>query len=173
MLLAANAMSQDKFISKRISRTASFVLDAHIEDVFPLFGPIKEKLWAEGWNPSVVYAKNNFVEQHMVFQTKGSPEEELYNWTVTDFQPSNYLIEYTVFTANRIWFIKVICIEKDNGTHVSVTYTYTGLNEKGNRLNQVALDEMFARNLVDWHEAVAYFLETGKMLTSAASANGK
>ena len=42
-----NLVSQN-FESKRISRTSIITLNAPLEKVFPLFGPIKEKEWADG-----------------------------------------------------------------------------------------------------------------------------
>jgi hypothetical protein len=41
--------------AKRISRSSTITLNAPLEKVFPLFGPIKEMEWAEGWQPEIMY----------------------------------------------------------------------------------------------------------------------
>lgn len=160
------AAGQAVFKAERISQSASFLIDAPIQKCFPLFGPIREKEWAEGWNPGVIFSNNPLVEKHMIFQTKGSAEEEVYNWAVTEFNPDSHEIEYTVSTANRIWFIKVNCEDNKSSTRVSVTYTFTGLNARGNELNRAALKKMFTNNLKDWQEAINYYLQQGKMLSA-------
>jgi hypothetical protein len=162
--MRTDAIAQTIFEAERVSKTASFVVGGKVEDVFPLFGPIREKDWAEGWNPEIIYNKDAVVAQHMIFRTKAETNEDFYNWAVTTFQPTNYVIEYTVSTSNRIWFIQVKCKGEANATKVTVTYTYTGLNHIGNELNRAALKNMFADDLKDWQQAINYYLHNGKML---------
>lgn len=159
-------MGQNDFKPGRVSKTASFTLDGKIENVFPLFGPIREKDWAEGWDPQIIFSENALVEEHMIFQTNGSSEEKLYTWVVTKFDLKNYLVEYTVSTKNRIWFITVQCKSINEKTQATVTYTYTGLNAEGNELNRKALAKMYAHDLKDWEEAINYYLHHGKMLST-------
>jgi hypothetical protein len=160
------AMSQENFKSERISRSASFIVDGKIEDVFPLFGPVREKEWAEGWDPEIIFSTNNLVEEHMIFQTKVSSGEKVYTWVITQFDPVKYLVEYTASTTNRIWFIRVQCKAAGESTSATVTYTYTGLTPEGNELNRNALGKMYINDLRDWQEAINYYLHNGKMLTS-------
>jgi hypothetical protein len=152
---------------ERISRSATIHLNGPIEIVFPLFGPIKEKDWAEGWDPEIIYSKTNVVEQHMVFRTTGRhPEEPFYTWTITTFYPDQHLIEYTVSTANRVWFITVACTAENRQTTATITYTFTNLTDEGRKLNSEALDRMYANDLKDWELAINHYLKTGEMLTS-------
>ena len=152
------------FESERISKTASFIVHASIDKVFPLFGPIREKEWAAGWEPEIVFSNSTEVEEHMIFKTSGKHHSEEFLWTVTQFRPEDYLIEYTVSTSERIWFIRVHCQAKDKETLATVSYTYTGLNNPGNRKNREALNKMFAHNLTDWEEAINHYIQTGKQL---------
>jgi hypothetical protein len=152
--------------SERISNTATFTVDTTIEKAFPLFGPLREKDWAEGWNPEILYGAEE-VEKHMMFRTKSSfKDESSFLWVITQFEPEKYFIEYTVSTPNRVWFIGVQCAAKELKTNVSVTYTYTGLNAKGNELNRIALKKMFSDNLKDWEAAINFYLKHGKILIS-------
>jgi hypothetical protein len=149
---------------ERISRTATIQVNAQIEVVFPLFGPIKEKEWADGWDPEVIYSKTNLVEQHMMFRTKGrNPSEPFYAWTITTYNPDQHIIEYTVSTANRLWFITVVCLGRDTQTSATITYTFTNLTDEGRELNTTALNKMYAEDLKDWEHAINYFLKTGKV----------
>ena len=148
--------------SQRISQTSTFRVEAPLEKAFPLFGPILEKEWAWGWDPKVVYSSSALIEEKMIFRTKG--REGDYTWIVSRYEPQQYLVEYTVYTQERVWFITVLCSGEGQATEVSVTYTYTGLTETGNALNRQALDEMFKHDLKDWEEAIAWYLVKGKIL---------
>jgi hypothetical protein len=151
--------------AERIERSASFIVNAEIENTFPLFGPIREKEWAAGWEPQIIYSRSPKVEAHMIFKTAASnPDEKEYLWVVTQYRPADFFIEYKVSTFQRIWFITVSCKPQQEKTLVSVTYSYTGLTEAGNRINRQALEKMFADNLKDWEEAINYYLTTGKRL---------
>lgn len=155
------------FESKRISKTSVITLNAPLEQVFPLFGPIKEKEWADGWSPEIVYSNTNLLEEHMVFRTQSHGHGETnYTWIVTKYTPEQSLIEYTVFTMERLWCITIKCSENtiNQTTDAEITYTYTGLTEKGNEINEKALQLMYSKDLKDWEEAINYYLETGKKL---------
>jgi hypothetical protein len=152
-----------EFKSERVSQSASFILNSDVNKIFPLFGPVREKEWAAGWEPQIIFPLSVEVEKNMVFQTKGKyPGEEKFTWVISTFNSKNYEIEYTVSTSERIWLIQVRCEAIENKTKATVTYTYTGLTQQGNERNKVALKNMFAENLKDWQEAISYYLETGK-----------
>ena len=168
MNILSNQPIRVDFKPERIERTATFTINEKIENVFPLFGPIREMEWADGWNPEIIYRSHDqvLVEEHMIFQTNGQLDEGKYTWVITTFQPKNYLIEYTVSTVERIWFIKAHCASAGDKTQVNVTYSYTGLTDLGNQRNAKALKRMFADDLKDWEAAINYYLKTGKVLTS-------
>ena len=161
-MIQANTYSQT---AKRIERTASFIVKASVEKVFPLFGPIREKEWAAGWEPQVIYSQHPEVEEHMIFKTaSNNSDEKEYMWVVAQYKPAQFFIEYQVSTHQRIWFITVECKPQQENTVVSVTYLYTGLTDAGSRINQESLAKMFAHDLKDWEEAINYYLSTGKRL---------
>lgn len=161
---------KQEFLAKRISQSATMKLYGTIEEVFPLFGPIREMDWEPGWSPKVIYPKDQLVEEHMIFTSPGRFEgEALYTWMITQYYPEQYMIEYTVSTSDRVWTIRVKCLSQEGNTLATVTYTYTGLNNRGNDLNEIALKNMYERNLEDWAEALNYYLETGRAIES----NGK
>jgi len=149
------------FKPERIRKIASFTVHAPIEKVFPLFGPIREKEWAAGWEPEIIFSNSDEADEHMIFKTSGKHHDEEFLWIITQFRPEEHLVEYTVSTVDRIWFVRVQCESRNEETLATVSYTYTGLNNRGNEMNMEALDKMFANNLADWEEAINYYIKTG------------
>jgi hypothetical protein len=158
-------MTSSTFTSRRISKTANITINASLDEAFPLFGPIKEKEWAAGCDPQILYSTTNILEEHMVFKTPSHGHGEPgYIWTVSKYLPDQALIEYMVHTPERVWWITIQCHEDipDQTTRAEITYTYTGLTDLGNAINTKALQSMYARDLRDWEEAINYYIETGK-----------
>ncbi len=164
-------MNDNIFKAERDSRTEAIALDGSVEEVFPLFGAIEEKKWADGWNPVVLYPHTGTIEERMVFTTQAhSHHESLYAWMVSKFQPENHIVEYIVSTENRCWVINIRCDNlPGNKTKAAVTYTFTGLNALGNEINKHALEQMFRNNLEDWAEAINHYLKTGETLKHRCS----
>jgi hypothetical protein len=149
--------------AERISKTAVIALQASIEKVFLLFGPIKEKEWAYGWDPEIIFG-NSEPEEHTIFRTKaGYDDEKFYTWVVSQYSLADHKIEYTVSTSKRVWFITVQCTPDSTGTKAQITYMYTSLTETGANRNEESLSNMFAHDLKDWEEAINFYLDTGKM----------
>jgi hypothetical protein len=158
--------SQMEFKPERISKCSTIELHGPATKVFPLFGPVLEKQWAEGWDPEIIYPTTGVVGKHMIFQTKAHHQtENVFTWVVTDCQPEKYFIEYTVSTAQRIWFIHVQCEAVQSKTITRICYTYTGFTTLGNAINQTAIKKIFANNLKDWEEAINYYLKNGRQLS--------
>lgn len=160
MMLISNlgCTQSPDFKSERISKTASFVANGAIEEVFPLFGAFEERKWAEGWDPEIIYPKQELMEEGTTFKVGGHGHESL--WIVTKYELENYLVQYLVSTENRFWTITVKCDAMVNSaqTKATVTYTYTGLNEEGNQKNQESLHHMYSQDLKDWGEAINAYL---------------
>ena len=155
------------FEAARITRTSRITLNGPLSEVFPLFGPIKESEWAPGWAPRIIYLTGDFIEEHMVFTIASHHGQEPDStWTVSRYQPENAFVEYTVFAPERLWWITIQCREsvQEKHTEAEVTYCYTGLTERGNLINQKALEKMFAHDLKDWEEEINFYLETGRRL---------
>jgi hypothetical protein len=161
----------DKFNSKRISKTAEIVLNAPVSQIYPLFGAFEERKVDYNWKPLLVFPEKEIIEEGTTFKTiahkhaHGNNDEKEYLWVVTKYEPDNYLIQYLVSTPNRFWTVTVKCEAISNQqTKAKVTYTYTGLNEQGNKMNELALATMYKQNLQDWQEGINYYLKTGKAI---------
>ncbi len=152
-----------KISSLRISRSSEIILEGGIEEVFPLFGAIEEKKWAHGWQPEVIYPPDQNFCENMIFKTQPSDlfsgEEDNYLWVVSKFQPEKYIVSYIVKSEERIWLISISCKSGlVNSTIAKVTYTFTGLSEKGNVMNKKHLEYIFEEDLQDWQTAINDYL---------------
>jgi hypothetical protein len=101
----------------------------------------------------------------MVFKTgHGGRAETDYTWVVSRLLPQQALIEYTVFARDKVWWITVQCREgrTNQTTRAEITYTFTGLTEKGNTGIVKHLTHIYSHGLKDWEQAINYFLKTGK-----------
>ena len=154
------------FQASRISRSATITVNAPLEEAFALFGPIREKDWADGWDLQVIDSPGELVQERMVFTTQShfGLEEPDDVWIVSTYSLGDTFIEYTVFAPNRLWWIEIACdpLAGNESTKAKITYTYLGLTERGNALNDQALERMFADDLRDWEEAVNHYLATGE-----------
>lgn len=102
----------------------------------------------------------------MVFKTgHGDKDETDYTWVISRLVPQQALIEYTVFACDKVGWISIQCQEgkSNQTTRAEVTYTFTGLTEKGNTGIIKHLAHIYAHGLKDWEKAINYFLETGKI----------
>lgn len=172
-LSACTRKAQTNFKAQRISRTASITAKGNIDLIYPLFGAFEERKVAYGWNPILIYPDTETIEEGTTFKIisdshghTGHGEKE-YIWRVTRYDPANHLIQYLVSTPNRYWTVTVTCEAIDaEQTKATVTYTYIGLNELGNEINQKAMDAMFKHNLKDWEDGINYYLRTGRAINA-------
>lgn len=155
----SNLQNSD-FKAGRVTQTATIKLNDKIENIFSLFGAFEERKWAEGWNPVLIYPQNEIIEEGTIFTTEGDGEELEYLWRVSKYSPKKYSIQYLVSTENRCWTITLQCRPLlENKTSTEITYTFTGLNEKGNKINEQSLQRMYKNNLKDWEDEINVYLE--------------
>ena len=162
-------MGKIKFIAEKKSKTASINLNGAIENVFPLFGAFEERKWARGFDAELIYPATEVIEEGTIFKTdsRGFGEPE-FIWRVLKCDAEKHLVEYLVYTENRQWTITIKCNSlAENKTEAQITYSFIGLNEKGNELNKQIIQDMYHYNLKDWEEEMNTYLETGISLHSA------
>ncbi len=152
-------------VGRLVSRTATIQLNGPVSVVFPLFGAVREKDWAEGFDPQLVYSTTGLLDEHMVFTTRTEyPEEESdKTWVVSSLDTERAFLEYTVFTSARLYWITIRCREDDGGrrTLAEVTYTFTALTEAGESLIRKAARDMYAQDLKDWEADINRYLSAG------------
>lgn len=154
-----------------MERTTVIRLEGDVARVFPLFGPLREREWAEGWNPSIVWPADGVVRKRMVFLVR-SPHgaSRSTTWVVSRYDEDQALVEYTECEPESVHWILIHCRPAGdrNETEATVTYTYVGATESACRRNARALATLYRHDLRDWESAINHYLRTGERLSHHA-----
>ena len=167
LFIACNNKDQTmitNFVAEKVTKTATITVNENIETVFPLFGAFEERKWAKGWNPTLIYPSTETIEEGTTFKTPGhGHDENEFLWRVSKYKADSFLIQYLVSSENRYWTITVKCAPMAPGqTSATITYSFIGLNELGNKLNKHAIENMYKHNLTDWQEEINTYLGSRK-----------
>jgi hypothetical protein len=147
-------------VQLRIEKCAEILLNGHVDEIFPLFTPLEEKKWVQGWNPEFIFPKNGVAEEQMIFVTPPRfAGEDVYRWVMSKFRQEDHHVEYVVFTHDRIWNISVTCFPNGSTTCATIRYRFTAFTDRGHELNKLALSQMYQRELKDWQEAINEYVE--------------
>jgi hypothetical protein len=153
-------LKESDFVSERIAKSATIILDGPPDQVFPLFGAFEERKWSEGWQPILIYPETETIYEGTTFVTQGHGHgEKKFTWIIARHDNQQYLIQYLVYTENRHWTITITCRPYDgNQTEASITYAFTGHNLLGNEIDRATLTKMYANDLHDWEDAINQYL---------------
>jgi hypothetical protein len=104
----------------------SFTARAPVEQVFPLFGADKERVWAPGWNPRFIHPNPAADSQGMVFTVAHGHLASV--WVNTAFDPKSGLVQYVYTIPQHLVTVITLNVMADgNQTHVDVAYDRTSL----------------------------------------------
>ena len=153
------------FVAQHFTRTRDIRLAAPAEHVFPLFDPVGEKRWADGWEPEMIYPVSGEVEEGMVFIT-GSHGEARVIWTILAFNAERRRITYLRVTpGSHVARIDIHCEDSlDETTRASISYTFTALTEQGNDYVVRFTEEHYQEWMSSWETAINYYLRHGRPL---------
>lgn len=148
-------------MTSHLERSHSIVLCGPVDRVFPLFTPIGETLWVEGWEPEFLHPQNGETRQGMVFRTLHGDETTL--WTCADWDPVGHRVRYVRVTPDsRFGFVGVACRQAiDGGTEATIAYTFTALNAAGRSYLSELTQDAFARMIETWKVRIDAWLLTG------------
>lgn len=139
------------------SRTfaGSFRIAAPADAAFPLFTPLGEKQWIEGWDPEIVYPTGAEMAEGMVWRTRDGDAELV--WIVARFDPTAREVSYYRVDAGRsVVRIDVRCRPVgEETTETFVFYMHTALSQAGNDAIAAMTDADYAAKLRSWEEAIA------------------
>jgi len=148
------------FIAKRIDRTHSIELNAPPETVFPLFTPLGEKKWVDGWEPRMLYPTSGEAMKGTVFITQ-QPGEADTIWNMLNYSPENFRVKYARVTpGSRFGIVEVHC-EKLGSDHsrVQVSYIFTALSEAGNDFISNFSETHYRAYIDSWKTQIHSYLE--------------
>jgi hypothetical protein len=150
-----------QFMARHIARTTTIRLSAPPSQVFPLFAPLGEKLWAPEWNPVMIYPSAGSPETNAVFTTQdheGPPTV----WIIVQFDPTQLQVTYVrVAPHSHVATIAVHCVgEGAETTAAKVSYTFTGLTEHGNAYIDTFSEDYYRAWIQQWEVAINHYLSS-------------
>ncbi len=159
-MVAQSSGARETFRATAVTRTGHLQFPAAIDVVFPLFTPLGERHWAQGWDPEIVYPKDVDVAAGMVFRTQGEGVEHV--WTVTRYDPAAHTVAYNVVGIGMaVRQIEVRCRPVGaNRTEVTVTDSYIGLSPEGNALVEKLGEAAYAKKMAQWQQNIDAYLAT-------------
>lgn len=149
---------------RRITRSYEQTIEGTLEEIFPLYCPVKEAEWCESWNPSVVYSETGVIEPDCVFITCDEKVESV--WIVTRHEPEIGMVEMVKHSPG-IAIVKLrISMEPliDATARATISYSCTSLSREGDRFLQSFTEKNFRTSMQAWETAINHYLKTGERL---------
>ena len=156
--------------SRHVERETAVALGGPPGRTFPLFGPIREAEWAEGWSPTMHYrgdlhnGDSFAVGTGAVFtHPKGDADS---HWLLTAWDETESKVEYAVVVPGS-WVCRIVikvAASSDGRSCATVRYEYTGLDEEGLALVDDYTQEKHTERIAGWARAINHFLATGTRL---------
>jgi hypothetical protein len=148
------------FTAQRVVRSATIELAAPPQTVFPLFEPLGERAWAEGWDPDMLYPASGAAEPGTVFRTQQHGDAPTI-WAIVEFAPQQHAIRYLrVAPESHVADISVACAG-DKRTRATVTYVFTGLSAAGNSYVESFTAEHYEQWMRSWESAINHYIQHG------------
>jgi hypothetical protein len=133
-MLATPARADSPSLAARLAHThARFELTAKapFAEVAPLFGALRERAWAPGWNPQFVHPVPAADTRGMVFTVSHGHMDSI--WVNTELDLKNGLIQYVyVIPTKMTTLITVRLRAQAHDTRVEVEYERTALTSDAN-----------------------------------------
>jgi hypothetical protein len=141
------------------SVTFSFVAKGSMDAVAPLFGAGRERAWAPGWQPEILWPTDGRDRSGMIFTVAHGHTQSA--WVNTRFDLRNGDVQYVYVVPETLATVITIGMRPDHGaTHVTVTYDRTALTEVANaRVLQLAEHDKQAAS--KWQNQINGFLASG------------
>lgn len=153
------------FTPLHVSRSGSIHLSSAPARVFPLFEPLGEMQWAQGWEPRMLYPAAGKARIGMVFTTQ-HPGETDTTWTIAAYDAERFHITYVRLTpGSRLGVIEITCAAAGkHACQATVTYIFTALGEDGNAYIAAFSEDHYAAYMADWEQAINHYLRHGTLL---------
>jgi hypothetical protein len=145
--------------------TFSFVAKGSMAAVAPLFGAGRERVWAPGWQPDVLWPTDGGDRSGMIFTVPHGHTQAV--WVNTRLDLSNGNVQYVYVVPETLATVITIGMRPDHGSaHVTVTYDRTALTAGANaRVLQLAEHDKQAGR--EWQHQINAFLSSGSRAIKA------
>ena len=148
--------------ARSISYTEIFDINQPARTLFELFSPEGERLWVPGWQYQNILGTDALHEDY-VFLTQGHDHaagEAI--WIVKRYDPDAMQVQYyRIEPGEKLGIVAVSCDSLDRrSTRVTVTYTYIGLSDRGNRFIEGYTRVAYQEFIGQWKSLLeAYFVK--------------
>ena len=150
----------------RVSHTYVQTIHGKMEEIMPLYCPVRELDWCENWNPKTVYSNSGLVEKDCIFITPDGETDVV--WIVTDYDTEKGHVEM-FYHVPQVLITKLeiqVTALTENKTEIVLTYSKTSLSEKGDKILEKFTKEEYDIMMDSWEKAMNHYLATGIMLTN-------
>lgn len=135
----------------------AFTANAPMEQVAPLFGADKERVWAPGWDPRFVHPLPAADEEGMVFTVGHDHLKSV--WVNTEFDEKSGRIQYVYMIPGVLVTVITLQLTPDSRkTKVEVEYNRTALSTEANA-HVVHMAEGDRTSGPEWEKQVNGYLE--------------
>jgi hypothetical protein len=144
-----------RFHPRTITLRGRVVVGAELDNAFPLFSPEGERLWVPGWEPEILHPDDDTWREGQIFRTREEMGDAV--WLITRLHRHSHQVEYHRIEPQRyVARVEVSCRALgDQATEASVTYSFVGLSEAGNREIAAMTQESFDAKMSRWTEWIA------------------
>lgn len=148
----------------RVSRTFTQTIHAPPEKVFPLYCPVREGDWIDGWSPEAVYSHSGVAEPDCVFVTRSEGKDAV--WVVTAHDPDDFHVQMWKIVPGVTACKLDIRLEPgaNDRTAATITYTHTSLGPDGDDVVAKFTQEYYDGFMSEWEARMNHYLATGKAL---------
>lgn len=142
-------------------RTGTLSLHGTPDEVFPLFGPGREREWAHDWAPEAIYPSHIAAIPGSVFRTYHGGEAI---WVMNAYDEDARIVSYTNFrTGDRVTQIRV-AVEPDPlheaRSLAHIRYAIVALSELGTRYIAHFNDAHYAAMMREWENEINVLLQS-------------
>lgn len=158
-----------RFVAQHVTRSHTISLPAAAQLVFPLFEPLGEKHWAEGWDPEMLYPASGEAQVGTVFTTQHA-DEPTKAWTIVVYEREQAHVTYfNVLPSSHTSLIDVHCEHAEAQASIAhITYTLTALTPDGNAYLAKFTQEYYQDWISSWQKAISHYLLHGEMIAHDA-----
>jgi len=155
----------DPFRGLVVQRTHRIALQGDADEVFALFGPVREADWAAGWDPELVSGDPEALEPGGVFRTR-DPVRGTSIWLLSRLDPTRRRVEYVKTTpvSDLTQITITVAPEAASEARAEVTYRLTGLSPAGNEYVAGFTEPRYRELIDEWATAINHYLTTGGRL---------
>lgn len=139
------------------------LVNASLEEVFPLLGPTRENDWVPGWESftTLIWSESGFAEDNAVFQTAPGGAKDV--WIISQYEPMEKIV-FVRFNPNVVTRLIIDLAEEQDKTRLTWTQSQVGLSENGNSIVEAENEESYSIFMKSMDAMLNYYVQRGEMI---------